>query len=215
MSNVTLHYLYDPFCGWCYGASPLITAAGQIDQIDIQVHGIGMLSGENSKIVSPEWRDFVRPHEERITAYSHQVFAEAYVKGVLESQDVLLDSSPPIGAMLTAEKLDGRGLEMLKRLQRAYYIEGRPIATPQTIAEVAEEQGYDTQKFMSAFEELSQTVLGEHLEQSRTLMERLSARGVPAFFLEVDGEYELFHFGHYLGKPADRFKGDILKRLVD
>ena len=119
MSKAKLHYLYDPFCGWCYGASPLVTAADQIDDLDVEVHGIGMLSGDKSKMVSPEWRDFVRPHEERITAYSHQVFSEAYLKNVLESQDVLLDSSPPIGAMLAAEKLDGRGLEMLKRLQRA------------------------------------------------------------------------------------------------
>lgn len=213
MSKAKLHYLYDPFCGWCYGASPLVTAADQIDDLDVEVHGIGMLSGDKSKMVSPEWRDFVRPHEERITAYSHQVFSEAYLKNVLESQDVLLDSSPPIGAMLAAEKLDGRGLEMLKRLQRAYYVEGRPIAALQTIAEVAEEQGYDTQEFMQAFEELSQTALGEHLEQSHILMERLNAHGVPAFFLEVDGQFELFHFGHYLGRPADRFKNDILKRL--
>ncbi|MCF3992670.1 DsbA family protein, partial [Pseudomonas aeruginosa] len=27
MNDLTLHYLYDPLCGWCYGASPLLAAA--------------------------------------------------------------------------------------------------------------------------------------------------------------------------------------------
>ena len=27
MSSATLHYIYDPLCGWCYGAKPLIQAA--------------------------------------------------------------------------------------------------------------------------------------------------------------------------------------------
>ena len=27
MSESTLHYIYDPMCGWCYGAEPLIEAA--------------------------------------------------------------------------------------------------------------------------------------------------------------------------------------------
>ncbi|RLR78637.1 protein-disulfide isomerase, partial [Pseudomonas aeruginosa] len=26
MNDLTLHYLYDPLCGWCYGASPLLAA---------------------------------------------------------------------------------------------------------------------------------------------------------------------------------------------
>ena len=27
MSLATLHYIYDPLCGWCYGAKPLVQAA--------------------------------------------------------------------------------------------------------------------------------------------------------------------------------------------
>ncbi|MEG1327174.1 MAG: DsbA family protein, partial [Janthinobacterium sp.] len=23
----TLHYIFDPLCGWCYGAAPLVEAA--------------------------------------------------------------------------------------------------------------------------------------------------------------------------------------------
>lgn len=49
MSTVTLHYLYDPFCGWCYGAAPLVSAAAEIESVNITLHGIGMLYGDQNK----------------------------------------------------------------------------------------------------------------------------------------------------------------------
>jgi len=209
MSKATLHYLYDPFCGWCYGAAPLISAAAEIDEVKIKPHGIGMLSGDQSKMMSGEWRDFVRPHEERITAHSKQEFADAYVKGVLDHEDVLLDSSPPTAAMLTAEKLEGRGVEMLKRLQTAYYQEGRAIADPDVIKAIAIELGFDSQQFMTTFEEVSKISLRTHIEQSNALMALLQARGVPSLALEINGRFESLHLGHYLGQPG------LLKETIE
>lgn len=112
----TLHYFYDPFCGWCYGVAPIISIADKIEKLSIQPHGIGMLSGNQSKMMSPEWRDFFRSHEERIYALSGQEFGEAYIAGLQERSDVLLDSSCPISAMLAAQKLGEDGIPMLKRL---------------------------------------------------------------------------------------------------
>lgn len=212
MSTATLHYLYDPFCGWCYGAAPMISEAASIPGLDIQAHGVGMLSGEKGKMMSTEWRDFVRPHEVRITAYSKQTFADAYVKGVLEHETVRLDSSPPIAAMLAAEQLSGRGVEMLKRLQTAYYQEGRAIADHAVIAEVARELGFDPQTFMVAFDEVSASTLQAHIEASNALLDTLQARGFPAFALEVDGQLEVLPLGHYLNRPA-LFKTDLESRL--
>lgn len=73
--QATLHYVYDPFCGWCYGLAPLVSAA---DEAGLRVvpHSSGMLAGERAQNMSAEWRDFVRPHEERITALSGQAFFE-------------------------------------------------------------------------------------------------------------------------------------------
>ena len=30
MNDTTLHYVYDPLCGWCYGAAPLLEAAADL-----------------------------------------------------------------------------------------------------------------------------------------------------------------------------------------
>jgi putative protein-disulfide isomerase len=28
----TLHYIFDPLCGWCYGAAPLVAAARTVPE---------------------------------------------------------------------------------------------------------------------------------------------------------------------------------------
>jgi putative protein-disulfide isomerase len=213
MNTATLHYVYDPFCGWCYGAAPMITAATAIPGLEIQAHGVGMLSGDKSKLMSGEWRDFVRPHEARITAFSKQTFADAYVQGVLEHESVQLDSSPPIAAMLTAQQLSGRGIEMLKRLQIAYYQEGRAIADRGVIAGIASELGFEPDTFMATFDLITADSLQDHINRSNGMLEALNARGFPAFALEIDGQMEVLAMGHYLSRPA-LFKEDIESRLA-
>jgi len=126
-----------------------------------------MLSGDKSKLMSGEWRDFVRPHEARITAFSKQTFADAYVQGVLEHENVQLDSSPPIAAMLTAQQLSGRGIEMLKRPQIAYYQEGQAIADRGVIAGIANELGFEPESFMATFDLITADSLQDHIEQQQ------------------------------------------------
>ncbi|QZP30535.1 DsbA family protein [Pseudomonas sp. DR48] len=213
MNTATLHYVYDPFCGWCYGAAPMITAAAAIPGLEIQAHGVGMLSGDNSKLMSSDWRDFVRPHEARITAFSKQTFADAYVQGVLDHENVQLDSSPPIAAMLTAQQLSGGGIEMLKRLQTAYYQEGRAIADRGVIADIASELGFEPDAFMATFDAITADSLQDHIDRSNEMLEALNARGFPAFALEIDGQMEVLAMGHYLSRPA-LFKEDIEGRLA-
>lgn len=212
MSTATLHYLYDPFCGWCYGAAPMISAAMSVPGVHVQPHGIGMLSGDKRRTMSPEWRDFVRPHETRITFYSKQTFGDAYVNGLQERDDVVLDSSLPIAAMLAAEALSGRGVEMLKRLQVAYYQEGRAIADIAVIVDVAEVLGYDPQTFEGRLLALLDDGIEQYLESSHAVMRRMGAQGVPAFALEIDGQWEVLAFGHYLSRP-ELFRKDLEARV--
>jgi putative protein-disulfide isomerase len=208
MKTPTLHYLYDPFCGWCYGAAPMISASQEISGLKIEAHGIGMLSGNKAKTMSPEWRDFVRPHEERIHVYSKQQFGDPYVRGVQEHQDLRLDSSPPIAAMLVAQELSGRGVEMLKRLQTAYYVEGKAIAERDVIADIASELGYERETFVAHLDGVLNTDLEQHITESKELLHTLGAHGVPAFVVEIDGTMHTLDFGLYIARPA-LFKEDI------
>ncbi|WP_417356014.1 DsbA family protein [Gallaecimonas pentaromativorans] len=211
MNTATLHYLYDPFCGWCYGAAPMVSAASEIEGLAINAHGYGLVSGPDSKLTSPQWRDFVRPHEERITAYSKQIFSPVYLQNVLESTEVRLDSDPPIAAMMAAEALGGLGVAMLKRLQLAYYQQGRPIAEFDELLKEATALGLDQGAFEAAYSQALGQV-DSHINDTRAMVGQLGLRGVPGFALEQDGQWQVFPFGHYLSRPA-LFKADLQKAL--
>jgi protein-disulfide isomerase-like protein with CxxC motif len=68
MHTPTLHYIFDPLCGWCYGAAPLVQAARALAGIDVAFHAGGILTGSNRRQITPQWRNYVLPHDRRIAA---------------------------------------------------------------------------------------------------------------------------------------------------
>ena len=62
MSTPTLHYVYDPLCGWCYGAAPLVRAAR--GTIRVQAHGGDMMAGAARRAVTAEWRKYCNVNSE-------------------------------------------------------------------------------------------------------------------------------------------------------
>ncbi|WP_426232844.1 DsbA family protein [Pseudomonas sp. TWP3-2] len=193
-----LHYIYDPLCGWCYGAKPLVQAAQAV--LPVIAHGGGMMTGANRQNVSAQLRYYVMPHDRRIAEFSGQPFGEAYFKGLLRDHTAVFDSAPPIAAVLAAEKLDGRGLELLGRLQTAHYLEGRRIADKQVLIELALEVGYAASSFEAAFESADTQ---QHIKNSRALLAKVGGQGFPTFALEQDGRFTLIDISPWLGKPQE------------
>ncbi|MCP2075660.1 UNVERIFIED_ORG: putative protein-disulfide isomerase [Pseudomonas lini] len=203
----TLHYIYDPLCGWCYGAKPLVQAARAV--LPVIAHGGGMMTGANRQQVSPQLRNYVMPHDRRIAEYTGQPFGEAYFEGLLRDDSAVFDSAPPTAAILAAEQLAGRGLELLGRLQTAHYVEGRRIADEIVLLELAQSIGLQAQAFLAAFN--AADVQG-HIKASRALLTQVGGQGFPTFALAQDGRFTLIDIGPWLGKP-EAF-ADWLKQAV-
>ena len=72
MKNTTLHYIFDPICGWCYAAAPLIDAARQIEGLDIVMHAGGLWTDANVKQITSQLRDYVVPNDQRIAQITGQ-----------------------------------------------------------------------------------------------------------------------------------------------
>jgi putative protein-disulfide isomerase len=191
-----LHYIYDPLCGWCYGAKPLVQAAQAV--LPVIAHGGGMMTGANRQRVSPRLRDYVMPHDRRIAEYTGQPFGEAYFEGLLRDETAVFDSAPPIAAVLAAQQVAGRGLELLGRLQSAHYVEGRRIADEAVLIELANDIGLEPEDFLSAFENAD---TDRHIKASRALLASVGGHGFPTFALEQDGQFTLIDISPWLGKP--------------
>jgi putative protein-disulfide isomerase len=198
----TLHYIYDPLCGWCYAAAPLVEAARSIPGLAIALHAGGMMSGANRRRIDARWRDYVMPHDRRIAQTSGQPFGDAYFDGLLRDTSVVMDSTPPITAILAVQQSSGRGLDMLHRLQRAHYVEGRRIAETPVLGELAADIGLDPVAFNAAMQHVAATSTARHIEESRTLLSEVGGHGFPTFALQMsDGDRFVLDIAPYLGKP--------------
>ncbi|QBK05371.1 DsbA family protein [Hylemonella gracilis] len=199
MSASTLHYIYDPLCGWCYAAAPLIKEARKI--VAVQPHGGGMMAGTRRQQVSAQLRDYVMPHDRRIAQVSGQPFGTSYFDGLLRDTSAVFDSEPPTAAMLVAEQLAGRGLDMLARLQTAHYVEGRRIADRAVLIDIAAELGLPRDAFAYALDATLGEGVRTHIAATRELMRRMGAQGFPTLVLETEGRFLPMDLGSYLGRP--------------
>ncbi len=198
-SATRLHYIYDPLCGWCYAVAPLVKAARAV--MPIELHGGGMMTGARKQKITPEWRDYVGPHDRQITQVTGQQFGEAYLNGLLTDHAAWLDSEPPTAAVLAAEEIGGAGLTMLARLYEAHYVEGRRIADEEVLGELAGEIGLDRQAFLQSLQGFRGEAVNAHFAESRHLLGSAGGRGYPTFVIERDGVLERLDHSQFLGRP--------------
>ncbi|MEQ9946401.1 DsbA family protein [Pectobacterium aroidearum] len=198
--TTTLHYIHDPLCGWCYGAAPLIKAAREV--LPVHAHGGGMMAGSKRQKVTPQLREFVKQHDTHIAKISGQPFGKSYVDGLLCDSSAVLDSEPPIAAILAAEQLTGRGLDMLAALQTAHYVEGKRIADRAPLIELATQLGLGVDAFATALEAQRGASVQTHIRQTRELMARVGARGFPTLVLEHGEGLTRVDLSPFMGRPV-------------
>ncbi|WP_082806969.1 DsbA family protein [Collimonas pratensis] len=199
-SGTVLHYIYDPLCGWCYGAAPLLKAAQEVDGLAIVLHGGGMLSGSNRKQVSAQLRNYVMQHDHRIAAMTGQPFGDSYFNGLLLDTSAVLDSDPPITAVLAADACGGRGLAMLARIQTAHYVQGLRVADTAVLRSLALEIGLDAAQFDSAFAAYGGAAAQAHIAASRALLNQVGGQGFPTFVLQRGEQLQVLDAGRFLGQ---------------
>ena len=201
---LTLHYVFDPMCGWCYGAAPLIAAARAVPGLAIALHGGGMMTGFNRQPVTPQLRDYVMAHDKRIAQLTGQPFGAAYFDGLLRDTGAVLDSAPPSIAILAAEALAGRGLDMLHRVQHAHYVEGRRVADSAVLADLARELGLASEPFAQASAALAGRELEQHFAASRQFLARSGGQGFPTIVLEKsDGTLQRLDAGAWQNRNKE------------
>ncbi|MGH8806624.1 MAG: hypothetical protein ACREX0_01940 [Noviherbaspirillum sp.] len=68
--SAVLHTIYDPLCGWCYAAEPLLEAAAEAS-LPIEMHAGGLFS---ATYLPEAMREHIRHADARIGALSGQPF---------------------------------------------------------------------------------------------------------------------------------------------
>lgn len=184
----TLHYLFDPLCGWCYGASATIAALATRPDIDLKPHAIGLFAGSGASpmksFAAQAWAN-----DQRIAALSGQQFTEAYRRNVLGADDASLDSSvATLAVTAVADSTPKRMIEALRAIQTARYVAGRDVTAAAVVADVLTDLGLaDAAARVLNPDAALADLVRRRTAQARSLMTTFQLQGVPALIAEVDG----------------------------
>lgn len=186
--NNELIYIWDAYCGWCYGfSSTLGKLHANHPELPLSVWSGGLFTGENAQPIG------AFPHiaaaNARIGELTGAEFGAAYDE-LLEKGDAVMDSEAAAAgfAALRAQAPE-RSAELASAMQRAFYQDGKSLSEPDTYREIAAQFGLDAETavtFMNA-PETAASVRNEFIRVSR-----LGVQGYPTLLLRKgDSLYQL------------------------
>lgn len=181
MTDETVTYLFDPLCGWCYGATPMLDRLAD-SGIAPELVPTGLFSGAGARPLDAGFAAHAWSNDQRIERLSGQRFTQAYLDKVLNVSGTLLDSSAAtLGIVAAGLEEPRRRLAALKAIQRARYVDGRDIVTTDGVAAVLTDAGMsDAAALLKAPTDALMTAYRDLVGRGRSLFQRLNANGVPA-----------------------------------
>jgi len=183
----TLHYLYDPLCGWCYGAMPAMNTLLGVPGLRIELLPTGLFSGAGARPMDDEFAAFAWANDQTIEHSTGQPFSAAYRQGVLADRQTRFDSGPAtLTLTAVASTAPTREYEVLKAIQHARYIYGRDITSPAVLAELLQSLNLD--EAASLIKRPSEDLLDinhARITHARAWMQEFGARGVPTLIVQA------------------------------
>ncbi|MGZ2408811.1 DsbA family protein [Rhizobium leguminosarum] len=184
-----LTYLYDPLCGWCYGAAPALDKMAKLDNLTVELAPTGLFAGEGARPLDERFAAYAWHNDQRINRLTGQVFSHLYRDQVLAGADGMFDSAPAtLGIIAVGLRQLDKEREALKALQIARYIDGRNTSEIAVVADVLDQAGFsDAAARVRAPDEALLDIYRNRIGKSRQLMAAFRMDGVPALLVS-DGD---------------------------
>ena len=185
--NKTLHYLFDPLCGWCYGATPAVSELLATPGVVVNLLPTGLFSGEGARAMDDAFANFAWSNDQRIERLTGQRFTERYRHRVLGDRQQLFDSGPATVA-LTAVSLTDPARELdspqghpactLRGWQRRDVVGNAGQSSEGARSRTGRCEGCATRCRPARRQRA-------RIDQAKALMREFSARGVPTLIAEA------------------------------
>ncbi len=178
-------YLFDPLCGWCYGAAPMIARLRAEADIDLTSVPSGLFAEDGAFPASEAFAAHAWSADQRIAAMTGQVFSDAYRRDVLGNQAAHIDSGPATLALAAVRRTEpDREWEALKAIQAARYVDGLDNGDAATVGRILADAGFGAA--VLRYRDPDAALLSAYraiIDEGRSLMRRFAIRGVPALIL--------------------------------
>ena len=200
---MTITYLFDPLCGWCYGAGAALEQLSRVAGATIHLAPTGLFAGEGARSMDQSFAAYAWQNDQRIARLTGQTFSETYRQQVLGATGATFDSAPATLAIV-AVGLQAPAEEMaaLKALQHARYVDGRDNGDMGVVIGILADAGFTAaasrlrvpdQELMAASR--------ARTEAARADMALFGANGVPALVIGEGDSRRLLPSGAVFGGP--------------
>lgn len=192
--SLRLTYLFDPLCGWCYGAAPVIGALAEDADVHLDLLPTGLFSGAGARPMDDGFAAYAWANDQRIARLTGQVFSDLYRRDVLANRTQMFDSGPATLA-LTAARDSGLACEVaaLKAIQIARYVDGGDITNLAVLADILHRIGLEDAARRVAAPDADLIAMTQSRAATGSAMLRsVHGNGVPTLVLEnLDGSRSL------------------------
>lgn len=196
-------YLFDPLCGWCYGAGPAVERLAALDDVTLELSPTGLFAGESARPMDKAFASYAWQNDQRIARLTGQPFTEAYRSQVLGAEGTMFDSAPATLALVAVGLTEpGNELAALKAVQRARYEDGLNNSDLTTFAGILANAGLSAaaERISAPDDELLAAYRGR-ISAARADMARFGVGGVPALVVGEGANQRLLRsdalFGHF------------------
>jgi putative protein-disulfide isomerase len=144
-----LIYVGDPMCSWCWGIAPELQALVDAHpELPLRIVVGGLRPGPNAQTVGAEFAASLAHHWEDVQRRSGQPFDRT----LLDDHGWLYDTEPACRAVVVMRELaPHETFRFFKRLQQAFYAEGRAVWDPQIYGGLIEGFDVDADEFLDTF----------------------------------------------------------------
>ncbi len=200
--TTTLHYLFDPLCGWCYGASATIGTLSKHPDLDLKPLATGLFSGSGARSMK-SFAEQAWANDQRISALSGQRFTEDYRRDVLGAVDAYLDSTVATRAVTAvADTAPDRVIDALRAIQSARYVKGKDVTSATVVADLLVELNLaDAAARILEPNDALLNLVRERTQAAQQLMAAYNLQGVPSLIAEVGGERRVLDSGTLYSGP--------------
>jgi putative protein-disulfide isomerase len=147
-------YIYDAYCGWCYGFSPVITAFHQKykNEYAFDVLSGGLITGERVGPMDPDMAKYIKSAIPRLVEITGVQVSEQYMN-TLGQPERKNDSMEPAKAMVAFKKFKpNQVIEFAGWLQKAQFIFAKDLTKAEIYREAAVAFEISPEKFISEME---------------------------------------------------------------
>jgi len=212
---MNLIYVADPMCSWCYGFGKELTSLTEAYlELPLQIVVGGVRAGDTA-IMTDELKQFRLAHWARVESASGLSFnREAFIA----LENFVYDTEPVCRAVVTARKLapDMAILPVFRRVQEAFYVQGRDTTNGEVLAEVAAhamaKQGYpiDRETFLAIWKD--EATIAE-TRQDFLKSRSWGVSSFPALLLEVSGQLHTVAAGYMAARELEQNLRLVLERV--